>query len=287
MIIAALISIILAAASVPALAGDFLLFPKPKTALSAETLPYSQMLHTGVENDTFYLRGRFGVDFRMIGYRFGETGAAASDGIDPPASGKGGKDIFFGINAAANINMRPTGARFPVDNFYALLALHLSGSLSEKLSWRLYPIHHVSAHLADGHPGLASEDIRPVSTEMVRGEIYCKPLGESAEFGFGAGYHYHVCAQEELVYRADLSILLKPPSPYRVLDGELSPYALARLENVRQGGNNFGVTVSAGAVLRKSMRGFGLSIIYFDRLHGGYYFDKYEKGAGAEYMFLF
>ncbi|GBU23188.1 hypothetical protein R80B4_03104 [Fibrobacteres bacterium R8-0-B4] len=273
MVIAALTFIVVTAAALPVFAGDFLLFPEPKKALSAETLPYSQMLHTGVENDTFYLRGRFGVDFHIAGYRFGETG---------------GKDMLFGINAAANINMRPTGdMRFPVDNFYALLALHLSGTLSEKLSWRLYPIHHVSAHLADGHPGLAEEKIRSVSTEMVRGEVYYKPLGESLELGAGFGYHYHVCAQEDLVYRADLSILLKPPSPYRILDGELSPYALVRLENVRQGGDCFGTTASAGAILRKSGRGFGLSIIYFDKLHGGYYFDKYEKGAGAEYMFLF
>ena len=279
MIIAALISIILAAASLPAFAGDFLLFPEPSKTLSAETLPYTQVLHTGVENDTFYLRGRFGVDFHFAGYRFGGTDTARSDG----------KTILFGINAAANINMRPTGGmRFPVDNFYALLALHLSGAVSEKLFWRFYPVHHVSAHLADGSPnGIAKEEVRAVSTEMVRGEIYYKPFGEPLELGAGFGYHYHVCAQKELLYRADLSILLKTPSPYRVIGGELSPYALIRLENVRQGGDNAGVTASAGAVLRRAGRGFGISVIYFNRPHSGYYFEKYEKGAGAEYMFLF
>jgi hypothetical protein len=284
MIIAALISIILTAASLPAFAGDFLLFPEPKKTLSAETLPYSQVLHTGVEDDTFYLRGRFGVDFHFIGYRFGDI-----DTQSDKYGRSGGKDILFGINAAANINMRPTGGmRFPIDNFYALLALHLSGTVSEKLSWRFYPVHHVSAHLADGHPnGIAKDEVRAVSTEMIRGEIYYKPFGETAEFGAGFGYHYHVCAQEELLYRADLSILLKPPSPYRVVDGELSPYALIRLENVRQSGDNFGVTASAGAILRRAGRGFGVSVIYFDRPHSGYYFEKYEKGAGAEYMFLF
>jgi hypothetical protein len=275
-------------ASIPALAGGFLLFPKPAKALSAETLPYGQALHTGVENDTFYLRGRFGVDFHIAGYRFGEAGVADA-GADTQSDRYGGREVLLGINAAANLNMRPTSdMRFPVDNFYALLAIHLSGTLSEKLSWRLYPIHHVSAHLADGHPnGIAKGEVRPVSAEMVRGEFYVKPFGESVEFGAGAGYYYHVCAQEELVYRADLSILLKPPSPCRVFDGELFPYALVRLENVRQGRDSFGTTASVGAVLRKSGRGFGLSVIYFDRLHSGYYFEKYEKGAGVEYMFLF
>ncbi len=268
--IIALTSIIIMVVFTPVLAGEFWLFPTSDKTLSAETLPYSQMLHTGVENDTFYLRGRFGVDFHIVGYRFGD------------------KNVVFGINAAAHINMRPTSdMRFPVDNFYALLALHLSGAVSDKLSWRLYPIHHVSAHLADGHQTIATEAIRAVSTEMIRGEIYYKPLGEIAEFGAGFGYHYHVCAQENLVYRADLSILLKPPSPYRVIGGELSPYALIRLESVKQGKDNFGVTASVGAILQKAGRGFGLSVIYFDKLHGGYYFEKYEKGVGAEYMFLF
>jgi len=263
--------IIIAIASLPAFAGEFLLFPEPAKELSAETLPYTQMLHTGVENDTFYMRGRFGVDFHFLGYRFED-----------------GKDVLFGINAAAHINMRPTaGMRFPVDNFYALLALHLSGSLSEKLSWRFYPVHHVSAHLADGHKTIAEETVRAVSTEMIRGEIYYKPLGDIAELGAGFGYHYHVCAQKNLVYRADLSLLLQPPSPYRVLGGALSPYALVRAESVRQDKDNLGATASAGAILRNAGRGFGISIIYFDRPHTGYYFEKYEKGIGAEYLFLF
>jgi hypothetical protein len=281
----ALIAAITFTASLPAFGGEFLLFPKPDQALSAETLPYSQMLHTGVEADTFHLRGRFGVDFHFAGYRFGEAGADTAN----DRRSRRGKSILFGINAAANIDMRPTdGMRFPVDNFYALLALHLSGALSEKLSWRLYPVQHVSAHLADGHG--EKDDffhVHAVSAEAVRGEFYYKPWGEAAEFGAAAGYYYHVCAQEKLVYRGELSVLLKPPAPYRVCGGGLSPYTLIRLENVRQGADNLGVEASAGAVLHKAGRGFGVSIIYFNRPHRGYYFENYEKGLGAEYMFLF
>jgi len=122
---------------------------------------------------------------------------------------------------------------------------------------------------------------------MVRGEVYYKPFGELAEFGAGFGYYYHVVAQKNLVFRADISALMKPPSPYRVFGGALTPYALIRVENVVQAGNNLGAEVSAGALLRKAGRGFGVSLIYFNRLHNGYYFEKYEKGAGAEYVFLF
>jgi hypothetical protein len=310
MIAIAIISAIVALASMPAFAGEFLLFPGPAKDLSAETMPYSQTLQTVVADDTFYIRGRFGVDFHAVGYRFGESGEIGVD-TQNDQRGKKGKDILLGINATANITMRPTSnARFPVDNFYALLALHLSGTVSEKLSWRLYPLHHVSAHIADGHKkdtvislpkdtvaSLTGQDdtarirvglgVQSVSAEMVRGEVYYKPFGELAEFGAGFGYYYHVVAQKNLVFRADISLLLSPPSPCRVFGGALSPYALIRVENVIQAGSNFGAEVSAGALLSKAGRGFGVSVIYFNRLHSGYYFEKYEKGAGAEYVFLF
>jgi hypothetical protein len=270
-------ALLFAVTATPSLAGEFLLFPKPAKTLSAETLPYSPALQTVVENGSFCLSGRFGTDFFFAGYGFG-------GGTD--------KSMLLGISAAATINMRPAaGGRFPVDNFYALLAIHLSGTLSEKLSWRLYPVHHVSAHLADGYHGdILRGEVRAVSAEMARGEIYYKPLGELAEFGAAFGYYYHVCAQEGLAYRGELSALLKPPSPYKIRlggDGGLSPYALLRVENVTRGKGYFGAEAALGAVLLMGGRGFGISAVYFNRPHRGYYFEKYEKGIGAEYTFLF
>jgi hypothetical protein len=276
------VAVCLIAAALPSFAGGFLFFPKPAETLSAETLPYTQMLHAGSENDTFYLRGRFGADFNLAGYRFGEDADGGGIGVQG-----GGRSVFFGVSAAAHINMRPeSGGRFPVDNFYAVLALHLSGALSEKLSWRLYPLHHVSAHLADGHPIGAGEGIRAVSAEMARGELYYKPWGEAAEFGAAIGRYYHVCAQKELTCRYELSALLKPPAPYRLYDCGLSPYMLFRVENVKQGKDNFGAEAALGAVARRGGRGFGISLVYFNRLHRGYYFENYEEGFGAEFMFL-
>jgi len=255
--------------------ADILLFPDPSKKISAETMPYWQMLHTGVENDTFYVRGRFGVDFPVIGYQFGYD----SDGFP--------RRVLLGINAGAHINMRPEGQKFPVDNFYATLAINLSGGITEALTWRLYPIYHVSAHLADGYSGdIIKSEVRPVSSEMVRGELYYRPLGDFLELGAGAGWYYHVCAQKDLRYRADFSILLTPAVP-ALNTKNLQPYALIRAENVYQGQNHTGIDLSAGLLAMVGSRGLGLSVRYFNRLHSSYYFEGYERGWGVEYTFVY
>ena len=269
-------TLIAAGAFVSVCAADVLIFPEHPKTISAETLPYSQMLHTGVEDGAFHTRGRFGADFPFIGYRFGGGDSGGS------------RQILSGITAAAHINMLPkSGGMFPVDNFYAVLALNFSGNLNEKLAWRLYPVYHVSAHLADGYPAdIIKDSVRPVSSEMVRGELYYKPFGEILELGAGAGWYYHVCAQKDLRYRADVSVLLTKTVPV-LNNNSLRPYLLIRAENVRQGGNNPGIDVSAGIIALSGRRGFGLSIRYFNRLHSGYYFDEYERGWGAEYTFIY
>jgi len=287
----------------PANAGETLFFPEHGKTLSAETMPYSQMLHTGMENDTFYMRGRFGVDFPIIGYDFDSNGGDNNDnGVSDNNESGNHRKILFGINAAAHINMKPTSSmRFPVDNFYAVLALNFSGNISEKWSWRFYPVHHVSAHLADG-----SDDIKngahAVSSEMTRGEVYYKPFGELIELGAGAGWYYHVCSQEDLRYRGDISILLTPQ--INILNGAVKPYALLLVENVfyindiddddkkhakvtYRGKNNLGIDLSAGILSLKNKRGFGLSLRYFNRLHSSYYFEQYEKSWGVEYTFIY
>jgi len=261
----------------PVCATDILLFPKPAKTVSAETMPFSQTLHSGIENDTFYMRGRFGVDFPIVGYDFDQGG---------DDEGGNHRKILFGINAAAHINMIPTSnMRFPVDNLYAVLALNFSGNISEKWSWRFYPVYHVSAHLADGYPdNIMKSDVRAVSSEMTRGEVYYKPFGDILELGAGFGWYYHVCAQKDLLYRGDVSVLL---TPGRYFYSPLLPYALLRAENVYQGKNNLGIDVSAGVLSIKNNRGFGLSLRYFNRLHSSYYFERYEKGWGVEYTFLY
>ncbi|MDR3012692.1 MAG: hypothetical protein LBU70_05720 [Chitinispirillales bacterium] len=236
-----------------------------------------QMLHAGVEDEAFYMRGRFGVDFPIIGYDFGDFNGASGNP----------RNIFFGITAATHINMLPTSSmKFPVDNFYAVLSLYFSGAYGQKISWRLYPVYHVSAHLADGYRGgdILKADVRSVSSEMVRGEAYYKPFGDILELGAGAGWYYHVCAQTDLTYRADVSILV---TPNRFLGDIMQPFALIRLENIYQGKNHFGLDASAGVFAMRGGKGLGIGLRYFDRLHSSYYFERYEKGAGAELMFMF
>ena len=234
-------------------------------------MQYSQMLHTGMQGDTFYTRGRFGVDFPFAGYNYGA-----------------GKSILLGINAAAHINMRPnSNMTFPVDNFYAVLAIYFSGVQSSNFSWRFYPVYHVSAHLADGYPGdILQKDVVPVSSEMIRGEIYYK-FFDVLEVSAGYGWYYHVCAQKHLTGRTDLSLLYTPRPVNMLPSSKLQPFVHARLENVFQEGNNPGADISAGAFLMRGRRGFGLSLRYFNRLHSSYYFEKYEKGWGAEYLFIY
>lgn len=276
-------------------AAGVLLFPPPNKTLSAETMPYMPMLHTGVEDGEFYTRGRFGVDFPIVGYDFGNAGtneshnkiALGSDDRVSAVSSHNKKAFGLGITAAAHINMIPTSSmKFPVDNFYAVLALNLAGVYGDNFSWRFYPIYHVSAHLADGHPtDIMKENVRAVSSEMIRGEVYYKPFGEILELGAGAGWYYHVCAQKDLKAKADVSVLITPP--VNIMDGMINPYALLRGENVIQDGNNFGMDISAGVMLIKDKRGFGLSIRYFNHLHPSYYYMDYEKGWGMEYTFMF
>jgi hypothetical protein len=175
--------------------------------------------------------------------------------------------------------------RFPVDNLYAVLALNFSGGINSQWSWRLYPVYHVSAHLADGYPtDILKSDVRAVSSEMTRGEVYYKPFGDILELGAGLGWYYHVCAQKELRYRGDISILLTSGHYFY---NAILPYALLRVENVYQGGNNLGIDASAGVLSLKDRRGFGLSLRYFNRLHSSYYFERYEKGWGVEYTFVY
>ncbi|MDR2577534.1 MAG: hypothetical protein LBC70_01810 [Chitinispirillales bacterium] len=276
-ILAVIITIVLTAAPAARAAG-VTMFPPPQKNISAETLPYTQMLHAGAEEGVFYMRGRFATDFHFLGYNL--------DGDAP-------QTILFGMSAAAHVNILPTSSmRFPIDNFYATLALHFSGTINPKLSWRLYPIHHVSAHLADGYPDdIMKEDVHAVSCEMTRGEIYYRPFGEILELGAGAGWYYNTHAQKNLKYRADISILLTPAisTSNNAPNIQLKPFALLRLENVLQEKNNLGIDISAGAFSLNpaATRGLGLSLRYFNRLHSGYYFERYEKGWGAELMFLF
>jgi len=230
------------------------------------------MLHTGMQDDTFYVRGRFGVDFPFANYTYGI-----------------GQNILFGINAAAHINMRPkNNMTFPVDNFYAVLAIYFSGNQNSNFSWRFYPVYHVSAHLADGHPSdILKEDVRAVSSEKTRGEAYYK-LFDVLELGAGFGWYYHVCAQKQLRSRTDISLLYTPhPLNMPLPSSKLQPFVQVRFENTYQNGNKFGGDMSAGAFLMRENRGFGLSLRCFNRLHSSYYFQQYEKGWGVEYLFIY
>ncbi|MDR2728553.1 MAG: hypothetical protein LBB56_05420, partial [Chitinispirillales bacterium] len=147
---------------------------------------------------------------------------------------------------------------------------------------------HISAHLADGYPSdILKKEVSAVSSEMTRGEIYYKFFGV-LEAGAGFGWYYHVCAQEKLRSRTDISLLYTPrPINMPLPPSKLQPFIQARFENVFQEKYRPGGDISAGIFLMREKRGFGLSLRGFNRLHSSYYFEKYEKGWGAEYLFIY
>lgn len=244
--------------------ADLQLFPPKDRPLTLESMEYIQMLHTGIQSDTFYMRGKFGVDF-------------------PFATLKWNTDqLSVGITASAYLNMIPKNMKFAVDNFYAVLGIYFSGRSHLGFSWRLYPVYHLSAHLADGYRSdILKKDVRAVSSEMVRGELYGRPFRD-LEVGLGYGYYYHTCAQQHLRQRGDISFFYTPD-----LFDLFQPFLQVKCELVQQKEMHPGVDASVGTFLLKKGRGVGFSLRFFNRLHSSYYFEEYEKGWGVEYLFVF
>ena len=235
----------------------------PRSRFTILTLDYTNLLQTGSQDDLFYLRGRFGVDYPLAKLIMPATSVGA------------------GITAAAFINMLPHDMKFAVDNFYATLAIFLTGDYNAILEWRFYPVYHVSAHLADGHPGGITKDkIDAVSSEMVMAEVAVNPI-KSLQLSLGFGWYYHVCDQQDLKGRIETGIMYK-----RAVFNAFESFALLQGESIKQGSWNPGYFASIGIFyISESKKRFGISLCTFNRLHPGYYFRKYEKGWGVNYLF--
>ncbi|MDG5815887.1 hypothetical protein QA601_12420 [Chitinispirillales bacterium ANBcel5] len=247
-----------------ALSFDLTLFPQQEELLSLRNIKYTNMLHTGAENDTFYMRGRFGVDFPLLGMNLDHI-----------------KSWDIGVTASAHINMIPENMKFAVDNFYAILTVYLTSQISEQFSFKLYPVYHLSAHLADGHKGgIDEEDVRAVSSEMVRAELYYR-FWDFFEISPAYGWYYNVGTQKELKQRLDLSLLVKSE-----ITAGIEPLVYLKGELVHLGYWRGGFDGSAGILFSRGTRGFGLLFRYFNRPHTSYYYQEYERGWGVEYWIL-
>lgn len=244
---------------------DYTLFPRPDSLSVNLTDDYLSILHVGMQQDTFYMRGQFGVDLPIAALAFTPQ-----------------QHIGCGIAAGMRLNMLPHDMKFAVDNFYALLAIYLYGQISPALYWRLYPVHHVSAHLADGHASptfVAGVDA--VSSEMIKGEVSWLPW-RSMELTVGTGWYYHVCDQQELTSRVEAAVRLQG---YTL--PQLEHYFRLKGEAIIMNKPYWGYELRTGVNFRNSVqRGMGLALKMVNHLHPGYYFRTSEKAWGLDVLFF-
>jgi hypothetical protein len=247
-------------------AGQIELFPEKFPFFSASALEFRHYLYFGSENNRFVNHGNIGVEFPIAGFSKSDTA----------------RSFLAGIAAATHLVMYPENMKFAVDNFYATLAVYAEAQRSPKLRFRLYPVYHVSGHLADGSPNdSALTHARAVSSEMVKVEAVVTPFRGIA-FSAGYGYYYHVCVQQELTDRFDLALQWQPLrsrwfQPHFTLSGQFIHISQWRAGFDMEAGSRF---------VGRSGRGIGISFRYFNRMDPGYYFDMREKSAGAQVDFL-
>jgi hypothetical protein len=254
--------VITLAGSIPLFADDFTLLPDRPPFLSYSSLDFRYYLFTGTEENRLVNHGNFGLEFPVFGYEPWKLSA--------------------GIAAAAHLVMYPVNMRFPVDNFYATLATYVDVVPTSHVSFRFYPVYHVSGHLADGTLN-DSELAHPVavSAEMSKIETDIKPL-KGLSLSVGYGRYYHVCAQKDLTDHLDAAIRIQPWQK-----GVWQPFAIVSGEIVHMAQWYPGFDMEIGsqfASVRK--HAIGVSLRWFDRLNPGYYFTDREKSVGIQFDFL-
>lgn len=246
-------------------AKDIVWFPNEIPFFSASSLDLRNYLYVGSENGRTVNHGNIGVEFPVI-----------------RVVGTNEKSYGAGIAAATHLVMYPKNLKFAVDNFYATLAVYAEAKPSSDLMFRLYPVYHVSGHLADGsHNDSALAHARAVSGEMARIEGEYAPQ-KWMTFSAGYGYYYHVCAQQGLTDRFDLALRLRP-----LLNKYLRPYLTLSCQFISLIKWRAGADIEAGSEFINSHgRGIGVGFRYFNQMDPGYYFDRREKTLGLQMDFL-
>ncbi|MBN1131409.1 MAG: hypothetical protein JXA71_20665 [Chitinispirillaceae bacterium] len=249
----------------PSSAGSIELLPERVPFFSATAMEFCHYVFTGAENGSLVNHGNLGVEFPAAGFSLKES-----------------TNCLAGFAAAVHLVMFPDDMKFPVDNFYATLALYAECFRSEKISCRFYPVYHVSGHLGDGAENdSALVHARAVSSEMSLLEVSLSPL-RSVSFSAGYGYYYHVCAQQGLTDRFDLAVRCQPAR-----GKGLKPFLTIAGRFINLNAWRAGVDAEAGAEFVCAQgRGVGVSLRYFNRMHPGYYFEQREKSAGVKIFFL-
>jgi hypothetical protein len=257
-----LLTVFLLSAVPELFAADFDLLPTQAPPFSASSLDFRYYLYTGTENNRIVNHGNLGLDFPVVAY-------------EP-------WNLTTGIAAAVHLVMYPQNLRFPVDNFYATLAAYVDYVPSSVLSFRLYPIYHVSGHLADGtldDSALANPEA--VSAEMTKFETDLKPLnGLSLTLGYGR--YYHVCSQKELTDHLDGGIQIQPWQT-----GILRPYLMVSGDLIHMDQWYPGIDLEIGTQIANiKNHAIGVALRYFNTMDPGYFFMSREKSLGIQFNFL-
>lgn len=244
-------------------AVSFDLFPAHNSVLNVSNTEFRHYIYTGTQNQKTYTRGNFGLEVPFVTANINTH------------------QYTTGIAAAAHLVMIPKNLKFPVDNFYAVLAYYFEGKETDFLSWRFYPVYHLSAHQADGHTGgIFKDSVHAVSSEMVKLELITHPI-KNLDVSFGYGKYYHVCYQKGLKDRADINIMysLKNKSV-------ITPFLLVQNGFIHMKEWEYSFDSALGFnITNKSNRGIGIDFRYFDRVNPGYDFNHREQGVGVELNF--
>ncbi|NLD99744.1 MAG: hypothetical protein GX640_07705 [Fibrobacter sp.] len=265
------LSVVLVVIGILALSGSAfafnvpVFFPKNETRFDVSSQDFQNYLYFNAQDNKLYTRGNFGLEFPLISY-----------------SPKAPMVYTLEVAASAHIVMIPVSTKFPVDNFYASLAIFFTGQQTSYFNWRFYPLYHVSAHLADGYPGdILRSNVHAISSEMIKFEGIFTPVN-GLEISASAGWYYHTCYQKNLKVRLEADLLYNFN-----INNWLRPYISIQNELIKHQQWHPGTDISTGLLFgKKETRGLGIALRYFNRLNPGYYFENRENGIGIQLNFI-
>jgi len=227
---------------------------------------FRSFVYAGYQRDTLFTNLHAGFDFPFAGLRAGA-----------------GREYQQGASFLLHIYTIPRteGMKFFVNNLYAGFGLYVSGQVLPWLALRVYPIYHVSAHLADGVrvDDPLWDDVHAVSNEVVKAEAAFRPLA-SLEVGCAGGWYYHSVGRD-LKAIVQLNVEYAPR-----LRAHFEPYAQILTELLVEQDVRLGYQ-AAGGVRFVGRRGAatGLAARAYSRPHPGYYNEYRQIGYGIEVFF--
>ena len=250
------------------------LFDRENRESNLLSLPTQNYLFFGKANRLSSAQANVGYDFSIL------TLVSSS-----------GRQYSFGFPALIHLYMLPERSIFFVDNFYAEFGIWFQLNLNKKITFRLSPFYHRSAHLSDGYlnnrgddpnfTGNISEDKLSISNEMILLQALFNPIS-GFELEMAAGYYFHTVGRKNMRGRVELNAY------YLILPKKIfSPIIFIKNEFIYEEKIRYGVDAAAGlSITNSSRRGLGLYLHLYNRPHPGQYYKEYENGIGIDIRFI-